>query len=200
MRARQGGGFNQLGGGLGSEHLDENATSSMQQQHQLTQQQADPQQVQQQVQNQKAQDELKHPPREVGSLVQEGKRAVGDIFRELKQFLSLSTWLGLEFETMTPDEKAKARTVHQNFNRLTQEQQQEAKKRFQLLEQKKKQQEEERIQKEQAKKQQEAQSIQMPTSTKKGPIGPASGKSKKQNAQAKLQQDRQRMSQGGGSN
>jgi len=191
MRARPGGGFN-LGGGF-NEHLDEAALQQAGKQKQLTQAQADPStakaaaQAAQQSQGQQA------PPPEVGSLTDELiKRPIKGVWEEIKKFFSLNTWLGIEPpQIKTPEQQAKAKQIHQRYQQLDQEQQAVARKRFQELEQKKKLEEEEKMRKKQMEEQKKAQEVQMPSSPKKGPIGP--GMSKKQKAQARLQQQRQTL-------
>lgn len=192
MRARPGGGFN-LGGGF-NEHLDESAMQQAGQQKQLTQAQADPatakaaaQKAQSQVQGQQK------PPPEVGSFTDELiKRPIKGVWEEIKKFFSLNTWLGIEPpQIKTPEEQAKAKQVHQRYQQLDQEQQAVARKRYQELMQKKKAEEEEKMRKKQIEEQKKAQEVQMPSSPQKGPVGP--GSSKKQKAQARLQQQMKTM-------
>ena len=184
MRARPGGGFN-LGGGF-NEHLDEAAMAQASKQKQLTQAQADPATTQ--AAAQKAQAQVQKPPPEVGSLTDElVKRPAKGVWEELKKFFSLNTWLGIEPPQLkTPEEQAKAKQIHQRYQQLDREQQEVARRRYQELMQKKKAEEEEKMRKKQLEEQKKAQEIQMPSSPKKGPIGP--GMSKKQKAQARLQQ------------
>ncbi len=184
MRARPGGGFN-LGGSF-NEHLDENAMKQAAGQKQLTQAQADPTTAK--AAAQKAQAQPQKSPPEVGSLTDELiKRPAKGIWEEIKKFFSLNTWLGIKPpELKTPEEQAKAKQVYARYQQLTQEQQEVARKRYQELMQKKKTEEEEKIRKKQLEEQKKAQELPMPSSPKKGPIGP--GMSKKQKAQARLQQ------------
>jgi CRISPR/Cas system-associated endonuclease/helicase Cas3 len=127
-------------------------------------------------------------PREVGTFGEEVKRGIGDVWQEVKEFFSINTWLGIDPETMTPEEEAHAKQVHARYQQLDQEQQAVAKQMYQEKMQKKKMQEEEEKRKKQIEAQKKAQSVQMPSGPKKGAAG--GGKSKKGRAMQKLQQDR----------
>ncbi|NCN06920.1 MAG: hypothetical protein GW946_03720 [Candidatus Pacebacteria bacterium] len=198
LRPRPGGGFNQGLGQFG-EHLDENAGQVSAQQKQLAQQQTQiagtPNPAQKGTGQQPAQ---QRQPREVGSIVDETiRRPVQDIWQEIKQFFSITSILQIDPQIDSPEEQAKKKQLHSRYEQLTEEQKQVAQKRFQEEQQRKKQQEEEELQKKQIEEQQH-QSFVMPSSPEKGPVGPASGKSNKQNMIDKLNMDRQRMSQGQG--
>lgn len=193
-RPRMGGGFNQLSGEIGDEHMQSNAMQQAMQQKSASQQNANPQQGGQTSsakQQQQAQGQPQ-PPREVGTISDEFKRMGGDMIAQLRDFFSINNWLGINPETDDPEEVAKRKAVHQRWQKLDDEQQQLAKKMYQEdLERKKQEQEEEQRKKELA-EQQQAQDLPMPSSPKKGPAGP--GGSKKQQTQQKLQSDRQKMS------
>ncbi len=191
MRARPGGGFN-MGGGF-NEHLDESAMAQASQQKQLTQAQADPATAQAAAQKAQSQAQAQKPPPEVGSLTDELiKRPAKGVWEEIKKFFSLNTWLGIEPpQIKTPEEQAKARQIHQRYQQLDREQQEVAQKRYQELMQKKKAEEEEKMRKKQMEEQKKAQELPMPSSPQKGPAGP--GASKKQKAQARLQQQMKTM-------
>jgi hypothetical protein len=192
-RPRPGGGFNQGMGQFG-EHLDENAAQQAMGQKALSQQTASTAQ-QKPATPPPAQ---QAPPRELGTITDEAKRVGGDIWGEIKQFFSLNTWLGLNPDTMTAEDKQKASQVHQNWNKLTQEEQQVSKQRYQQEMQRKKQEEEEKQQREEQRRQQaESQPIQAPSGPQKGPKGPGG---KKQKAVQKLQHDRKTLSSAKGSN
>ncbi len=198
LRARPGGGFNQGMGQFG-EHLDENASQVSAQQKLLAQQQTQtagtPDPSQKGTGQQPAQ---QRQPREVGSILDETiKRPAQDIWQEIKQFFDIGSILQINPQTDTPEEQAKKKQLHARYEQLTQEQQQVAQKRFQEEQQRKQQQEEEELQKKQMEEQQK-QSFVVPTSPQKGPVGPSSGKSNKQNMIAKMTQDRKQMSQAQG--
>jgi hypothetical protein len=128
-------------------------------------------------------------PREVGSIGEEAKRSVEDTWLEVKKFFSINTWLGIDPETMTPEEEAKAKEFHARYQQLDQEQQTVAKQMHQEKMQKEKVKEEEEKREKEIEAQKKAQSVQMPSSPQKGAVGPG-GKSKKGQAMQKLQQDR----------
>ncbi len=185
MRARPGGGFN-LGGGF-NEHLDESAMQQAMQQKQLTQAQADPATAQAAAQKAQSQTQAQKPPPEIGSLTDELiKRPIQGIWREIKKFFSLNTWLGINPNTTDPEKREKMKQVHQRYQQLDQEQQAVARKLFQESEQKKKAEKEEEMRKKQMDEQKKAQELVMPASPQKGAVGP--GGSRKKQAQARLQQ------------
>jgi len=190
MRVRQGGGFNQGFGNFTDEHLDENAMQQAMQQKALQQQSTTsgtkPQPQQQGTGLPPA------PPREVGTISDEVKRAGQDIWTEVKQFFRLNTWLNINPETKDPAELAKQKQIHRRWQELDQNQRAVAKKMYQQEVQRKKAEAEEEERKKQQAKQQEASALPMPSSPQKGPVGPTG--SKKQKAINKLQQDRQNMS------
>ncbi len=107
--------------------------------------------------------------------------------------LHLDSLLGLDSQSKDPEEKAKKNAMHKRYQQLSEEQQAVARELYQrrLQEEKIRKQEEER--RKQIEEQQKAQSVDMPSSPQKGPVGPASGKSKKSNATQKLQQDRKTL-------
>ncbi|MBU0579407.1 hypothetical protein KKE34_03365 [Patescibacteria group bacterium] len=192
FKPRPMGGFNP-GMGASSEHLDEASIKAAGAQKQLTQQQSSTQPASGKsgttVQPQK--------PREVGSFKDElVKRPLKDIKKGLASIFNIKALLNINTDD-TPEEQAKKKSLHQRFNKLTEEQQQVAQKKHQEAMQKKKleQEEEERKKQEKAAKAQSA--LAAPSSPKKGPIGPASGQSKKQKTQSLLQQSRQGLSQAG---
>ncbi|MDA1079952.1 MAG: hypothetical protein O2840_04680 [bacterium] len=198
LRARPGGGFNQGLGQFG-EHLDENATQVSSQQKQLAQQQTQtagtPNPAQKGTGQQPAQ---QRQPREVGSILEETVlRPAQDIWQEIKQFFDIGTLLQINPQTDTPEEQTKKKQLHARYEQLTQEQQQVAQRKFQEEQQRKQRQEEEELQKKQA-EEQKKKSFVVPSSPKKGPVGPSSGNSNKENMIDKLQRDRQQMSQAQG--
>lgn len=135
-------------------------------------------------------------PREVGTLKQElVERPAHDIITGLKSFFDINVLLGIQPQADSPEEQAHKKQLHQRWQQLNQEQQQVAKQRYQQELQKKeraKQEEEARKQQEQ---QAEQQRIAVPKSPKKGPIGPASGGSRKQNAEEMMEQSRKGIGQ-----
>jgi len=132
------------------------------------------------------------PPREMGTIKEELKRGVSDIFQGFKEFFKLNTWLGLDSQKMDPQQQAQAKQLHSRYQQLDQEQQMVAKKMYEERMQKKKMEEEEAARKKQMEAEQKAQSIEMPSSPQKGAQGPSG--SKKQKAMTKLKQDRTTLS------
>lgn len=219
-RLRSGGGFNPAMGAP-SEHLDEAAMKAAMTQKQLTQQQSSTQagsgksgtnplvsgagqhkptlppgtEGGQQGQSSKGTFQPEQP-REVGTLGDEFRRSLSDVKKGLASWFDLNAFLGIN-PGDTPEEKAKKRSLHRRYQKLTQEQQQVAQKKYREAMQKKKMEQEEEARKKQEEEQKNAQPIAMPSSTKKGPIGPASGQSKKQKAQTMLQQSRMGIGQSG---
>ena len=136
-------------------------------------------------------------PREVGGFKDELiNRPLKDIKKGLSSFFDIQVLLRINTED-TPEEQAKKRSMHQRFGKLTEEQQQIAQRKYQEEMQKKKVEKEEEEQKKQEEEERQQSSIVAPSSPKKGPIGPASGQSKKQKTQNLLQQSRQGLSQAG---
>lgn len=207
FRPRPGGGFNQ-GIGHFNEHLDEDAMQQSVKQKALTQQTNDPATAQAAAQGQSAHAQQPgqgqfpgqqpggappRPPREVSSIADELiTRPAHDIIQELTSFFSLNTWLGIKPPNPDdPQEVARKKQMHQRWQKLNDEQQEVAKRRYQEEMQKKKTLEEEEQRKKQMEEQQKAQTLEMPSSPQKGPVGPAG--SKKQKAVQKLQQDRKTL-------
>lgn len=210
VRPRPMGGFSQGMGGL-NEHMDESAMQAASQQKALGQQQAaTPTQsgaanasnpLQNLIGGQPDAAGAVQPrqPREIGTLTQElVKRPVQDVIRELTtNFFNVNTLLGIK-SADSPEDQAKKKQLHQRWQKLDKERQQVAQKRFQQEMQKKKQAEEETEAKKRQEEQRKAQSIQMPSSPKKGPVGPSG--SKKQRAVTQLEQDRKGIGKVAGKN
>jgi hypothetical protein len=191
------GGFNSgVGSNQFSEHLDENDAAAAMGQKQLSQQQADPQQAaaaaQAQAQQQQAPGEAPKP-RSIGSLPQELiTRPLGDIAKGILSIFDINTLLGVNPQQDNPEKQAKKKQIHQRMQKLNQEDQEWVKQKYQMEMQKKKQEEQQKQEAEQRKRQEEANSIEMPSSPQKGPVGPSG--SKKQKAVTKLNSDRQKLS------
>ncbi len=210
-RPRPMGGFNP-GLGAPAEHLDEAAMKAASQQKQLSQQQSSVQSasgksgtnplVSPTDKTQLPQGENKstfqsQKPREVSSLKDELiYRPLADIKKGLTSIFDLNALLGINTED-TPEEQAKKKQIHQRFQKLTEEQQQVVQKKYQEQMQQKKLEQEEEERKKQEEEAASQQSIIAPASPKKGPIGPASGQSRKQRTQSLLQQSRTGLSQAG---
>lgn len=203
FRPRPGGGFN-TGVGQFGEHLDESAMQQAVSQKALSQQQTNPQAAAAAAAGAKQanQPPSQQKPRELGTIGDELiKRPFHDIWNEIKQFFSLNTWLGIKPDSDDPQKKQKLADYHRRFQKLEQEDQAEVKRQFQIREQKAKQQKEEEQRKKMAEQKQKEQSaIAAPSGSKKGPIGPASGKSRKSNAITQLTQNRQQLSNAQGAN
>ena len=138
-------------------------------------------------------------PRAVGSLGDELiRRPFGDIWKEVKVF-SLNTWLGIDPNTEDPEKQQRLAAIHRGYEKLDQEQQAYARQLVQQREQQKKQQLEEEQRKKQFEQQQREQSsIQAPSSPQKGPVGPASGKSRKSNAITQMTPESSALGSGSG--
>ncbi|GIK83466.1 MAG: hypothetical protein BroJett025_00880 [Patescibacteria group bacterium] len=130
------------------------------------------------------------PPREVGTIQEEVKRGFSDIFTGIKEFFNINTWLGINPNTLDPQQQAQAKQLHSRYQQLDQEQQAVARQMFEEKMQRKRKQEEEEQRKKQMEAEKQAQSFEMPSSPQKGAVGPGGGKSKKQNVLTKLKQDR----------
>ena len=194
------GGMRPSFGGLGEGHLEEQAMQSAMQQKALGQKAGDSSQsttggsaLQPGGQAQKAQ---QRQPRKVSGLKDELiKRPLKDIGAELKSFLSLGTWLGIEDNKDTPEEQMRKKKMHQRWQKLTQDEQRVAQEKYQKEMKKKQEEEREKQIKKQKEEQQKAASIAPPTSTKKGPgMHMAQAKNSKQRAEAQLRQDRTTLS------
>lgn len=200
VRPRPGGGFNQGLGQFG-EAFDESVASQAMQQKALGQQQVAPSGAAAAAAAQKAQSQSpkQRPPREVGSFKDELiARPIKDMWKEIQQFFSLNTWLGIDPQTKDPKDQQRMVATHRRYQQLTEEQQAVARKKYQEEMKKKQAEEQEKERKKQLEQQRKAQDLPMPSSPKKGPIGP--GMSKKQKATAQLQHDRQTLSSPQGSN
>lgn len=191
-RPRPSGGFSPGMGNFG-EHLDEAAMQSAAQQ-QAMQQQAGATPTAPAATQAGAQPAT---PREVGSLQEElVKRPAQDIVAGLKSHFDINHLLGITPQD-TPEQQAKKQEFHSRYQSLNQEQQQVAQKKFQEEMAKKKQEEEEKELQKQQQAQAEQQAVAPPSSPKKGPIGPASGQSKKQSTVDRLTQQRQTLGNAG---
>lgn len=188
MQMRPGGGFNASPGGL-SEHMDDAAMQQAFSQKAGASQasQISPQQMAQAA----AQKQAQQQPREMGTIGDEVKRMGGDLLKEMKQLFSFATLFGIEPTTLTPEEQQKLKIIHQNYQKLDQEQQAYARQKYQEEQQRKKMQEEEAARRRQQEEASQSQVV-MPSSPKKGAQGP--GGSKKQQATQRLQDKRKQMS------
>lgn len=138
------------------------------------------------------------PPRDVGTIKDEVRYGFSDILRGLKVFFNLNTWLGINPQELNPEQQAHAQQLHSRYQQLDSEQQMVAKQMYEERMQKKKIEQEEEERKKKIEEEQKSQTIEMPSGPKKGPIAPASGQSKKQNALTKLKQDRTTLNNLGG--
>jgi len=201
FRPRPSGGFNQGVGQFG-EGFDESIAKQAMQQKALGQQQVASGGAAAAAagQKMKGQPSAQRPPRSVGSLTDELiKRPVQDIGKELSEFFSLNTWLGIDPHTEDPQKKQRLTAAHKRYQQLDQEQQAFARQKYQEDMKKKQLEEQEKERKKRMQEQEKQnQALPMPSSPKKGPIGP--GMSGKQKAAAQLQHDRQRLSTPSGSN
>lgn len=184
-RPRPGGGFN-AGMGQFGEHLDEEAmkkamsnkgsqqqgasTSGLPSASSVTKQSSGPLSLTDEL--------LKNPLKDMGN--------------SLKSLADLNTWMGIKPSEEDAQERAHKEIMLKNFNKLTDEEQAVAKQRYQERMKKLQAEEEEKERQKQLKAQQAQESLNMPASPQKGPIGP--GMSGSQKAKAQLDWDRQRLS------
>lgn len=197
-RPRPSGGFNSGFGNFQDsfEHLDENAVQSAMQQKQLTQQTTNSAQSTTGGQALGTpQQGLTHEPtkpREVGTITEELiKRPAKDVVAGLAAAFDINSLLQISLEKDSPEVQAKKKQKLQRWNKLNQEQQAVAQDLYRQ-EMKKKQQEEEEKQAQAQREQQAKQdSIAVPSSPQKGPIGP--GGSHKAKAVQRLEQDRKTL-------
>ncbi len=117
---------------------------------------------------------------------------VEDLAKTILEALHLDKLLGISGNNDTPEQKAKKQAMLKRYNQLTEEQQAVARQQYQERLQRQQQQQQEEEQRKQLEQQQKQQSIQMPSSPNKGPVGPDQG-SKKSHAVQKLEQDRKTL-------
>lgn len=197
------GGFNSGFGNFSDEHLEENAFQQAMGQKALGQQATaasqsttggsalQPGQLPGQLPGQ--QPGAQPPqPREVSTIPDElVKRPAKDIVQGLKSIFDINTLLGIDPTKDDPQTQARKKQQLQRWQSLNQEQQQYAQQLFQEKMKKKQQAEQEEQMKKQQEQQRQAQSFEMPSSPKKGPVGP--GGSGKKAAVTKLEQDRKTL-------
>jgi hypothetical protein len=188
------GGFSPGMGGFG-EHMDEKTIQSAMQQKSTQQQSSATNPQPTQPAHQPAKQPA--PPREVGTFADELiQRPTTDIIKGLAEIFDINTLLGIK-NTDTPEQQQRKKKLHQNFQQFTEEEKQLAQKKYQEAMEKKKIEEEEAERKRQAEEQKNQQAIAPPSGTQKGPVGPGSGQSKKQDAVGQLQQQRKTLGNGG---
>lgn len=137
--------------------------------------------------------------RSVGSIPQEFKRMTGDVKTELQDFFSIDRLLGVD-NSDTPEQQAKKRQMLNRWQKLTQAEQEVARQKYQKEMQQKQEEEKQKQMKKQQEEQAKANEIAPPSSPSKGPMGPASGMSKKAKASANLQRQMKTMSTVAGAN
>lgn len=190
-RARPGGGFNQGGDDFG-EHRDARAFEQQMTEHRQVQEAVDPaaqpkQLLGQEPSGQSFSDYLKD---------ELGTGMVDSLAKTFLGPLGIETLLTVS-ESDTPQEIQHKQAMHKRWQSLTDEQQQEAQKAYQIAQQQKEQEEEERMRRQEEEAQAKA-SLVVPSSPKKGPVGP--GASKKQTMEQQLEHQRKTLSQPQGSN
>lgn len=202
-RPRQGGGFNQGLGQFSDEHLDERAFQNAVQQKSLGQQGTSSAQSSTggSALGAHGQAGAGHsnpktgmppaPPREVGTFTEELiKRPAQDIIKGLKSLFDINSILGVDPVVDDPETQAHKKQMLNRWQGLNQEQQQVAQQLYkQKMEEKQRAEQEEQAKKQQQEKR-KAQSVQMPSSPSKGPVGPGS---KKPKAVQQLEQDRKSL-------
>lgn len=194
---RTSGGFNQ---GLGqyndnfSEHMDANAMQAAVQQKALAQQGTSSAQPATGGSALGTPTEPAAPvaPREVGTIQEELiNRPVQDVVEGVKSIFNVYELLGINPATEDPETQAKKQQLHQRFERLTQEDQQVVQQKYEAEMKKKQHEEQEKAARDQQEKAAAAQTIVMPSSPQKGPIGPADAHKPK--AVQRLEQDRKTL-------
>lgn len=146
----------------------------------------------QQMQKQAGAGAKQQQPREVSTLTDELiKRPISDVAEGIKSIFNLYDLFNVNPVTQTPEQQAKKRQIHQRFQQLTQEEQAEAQRQYQEEMERKQQEEQEAHEKRQREQQAASQSIEAPSGSKKGPVGPSG--SSKQRAVTKLQTDRKQL-------
>ena len=192
-RPRIGGGMNTNLGNFASENFDESVMQQAMQQKAKSQQAADPGASPTSGKTGQNKSPLSTTPetqkaRPV-SPKQELKWFGQDLARGLASLFDINAALGIDPVKDSPEDQAKKKQIHSRYQKLSQEEQAYVQQKYQ--EEMKAKQEEER-QKEEAKRKKEAeenQQIQVPSSPKKGPVGPAGNK--KQKATQMVNQQRQ---------
>jgi len=194
-RPRPSGGFN---AGFGSfndsfEQFDDNAMSAAMQQKTLGQQQTSSAQSATGGSalgtQQPATGAVPAQPREVSTISDELiDRPIHDVAQGLKSLFDINSLLGINPDTDNPETQARKKQMLSRWQNLNQAQQTVAQERYQEEMQKKKQSEEEKQAEKQHQEDAKRQTIVMPSSTKKGPVGPGgSGKKPAAVAQMELQ-------------
>ncbi|HYD34659.1 MAG TPA: hypothetical protein VD999_01185 [Vitreimonas sp.] len=199
-RPRPMGGFNQSLGNFSDEHLGENDAQAAMQQKAMSQMAASATQAggagapggQAGPLGPMTPDSKQAAPRPVGTIVEEVvQRPAKDILKGLLSIFDLNAMLGIKPAEDDPALQAKKKQMLNRFNKLTEEEQQVAREKYQLAMKKKQQEEQEKQMRKQQEEQQKANSVELPSSTKKGPVGPGA---KKPKAVQKLEQDRKTLS------
>lgn len=129
-------------------------------------------------------------PRPVGTLSEELiKRPAKDILTGLKSVFNIQEIFDIK-PTDSPEQQAKRRQMHQNYQKLDAAQQEVVQEEYQKR-MEEKQANEQKAEEARRRKAQQSQTIQAPSGQKKGPD--AGGGSRKQRAQTKLQNDRKTL-------
>lgn len=198
---RAGGGFTgQSLGSFADEHLEEAAFQRASQYHQQGQQQtssaqktpytsSDALQKQSEAAGQK-----QSPPRKMGSMAEELiSRPIKDVAKEITSIFSLKRILEINTDD-TPEEQAKKKQMLSKWQQLDEEQKQVAQRWYEEKMKKKQQEEKEKEMKKQQEEEKKQAELPMPSSPKKGPIGPGGGKSQKDSTLEMLKQSRTTLS------
>lgn len=194
-RPRVSGGMNSNLGNFSGEHFDESIAQQAMGQKQLSQQAADPGSMPTSGLPGQNQSPLASPaaakPQKARpvSPKQELKWFGQDIFKGLASLFDISAALGVDPVKDDPEKQAKKQQLHSRYQKLSQDEQAYVQKKYEQEMQKKQQEEEERQKAEALRQQQEANQIAVPSSPKKGPVGPSG--SKKQKASQMINQQRQ---------
>lgn len=158
VHTRPTGGFNQGFGDFSDEHLLEREQEARGEHDAAVAEDAKP--------------ELPKPPGPVqhgtSDPISELKQIGPDILAGLKEFTNFKKLLGLEDAPLTPEQEARAKTIHANFQRLEEEEQRVYTRRLQEWQQRQRQEEELEAQRKQANE--DARHSYMP-STSKAPSG-----------------------------
>lgn len=201
-RPRTGGGMNSNLGNFSGEHFDEGLMQDAAKQKALASAAADPGQmptsgISGQNKSSLSTNSQQAKPRPIDTK-KELKWMAEDVVKGIGSFFDINGALGIDPIKDSPEDKVKKQQMHKRYQEMNQEDRayvdklyQEKMKAKQLEEQNK---EEERIKKEK----EEDNQIIMPSSPKKGPVGP--GGSGKKRAVAQLEQDRKGIGKVAGAN
>lgn len=191
------GGFNQ-GFGDSNEHLDAQAMQTAVKQQALTQQLGSNGPTAKTPLGQSGRPPTTSPTEPntpaVGTLQEElVTRPIQSVAKELVAFFDINRLLDIDPVQDPPEIQARKKAIHQRWGQLTEAQQHVAEQQYQA-ELAKKKHDQEQIEQEKIEKERASQStLVIPSSVRKGPIGPAAGQSHKTSTIQAMQHERQTL-------